>query len=76
MAKDVETAHLRRYVEANGFTVNEVQCVSHTDARNNSFRLRVLDAEFVKLFNSEIWPQGVIVSPLQIIVDHVLPTSD
>ena len=61
VAKDVETAHLRRYVEANGFTVNEVQCVSHTDARNKSFRLRVLDAEFVKLFDSEIWPQGVII---------------
>ena len=33
--------YIERYVKSTGFTVEELQCVSHNDVKNKSFRLRV-----------------------------------
>ena len=58
---EVLTSDFERYVKSKGFTVEELQCVSHNDAKNKSFRLRVSANEFAKLFEGELWPNGVIV---------------
>ena len=58
---EVSTSDLEMYVKSKGFTVEELQCVSHNDAKNKSFRLRVSANEFPKLFEGELWPNGVIV---------------
>ena len=58
---EVLTSDLERYVKSKGFTVEELQCVPHNDAKNKSFRLRVSANESAKLFEGELWPNGVIV---------------
>ena len=58
---EVSTSDLEMYLKSKGFTVEELQCVSHNDAKNKSFRLRVSANEFPKLFEAELWPNGVIV---------------
>ena len=47
------------YVESKGFTVLNVKCVSHNEAKNCSFKFTVPVSEFDKLFDSSVWPEDI-----------------
>ena len=42
-----------------GFTVRDLQCLSHDNAMFKSFKLTVPKSEFADLFDGNIWPQGI-----------------
>ena len=49
--------HLIDSVE--GLDIRDLGCVSHTDAKFQSFKLTVPLPQFDQLFNDELWPDGV-----------------
>jgi hypothetical protein len=59
LVKETTCADLENYIKANGFTVREIECKSHEDAKYKSFKLTVPKSEFAKLFDVSIWPNGV-----------------
>lgn len=59
VSKEVKPDDLKSYVESKGFTVLNVKCVSHNEAKNSSFKLTVPFTECDKLFDSGVWPEGI-----------------
>ena len=46
-----------------GFTIRDLSCVSHNEAKFKSFKLTVPKSEFGDLFDGSLWAQGVRVRP-------------
>ncbi len=59
--KDVDSHELENVISSNGFTIVQFKCVSHMEAKYKSFQLTVPRAEFSRLFDSNIWPEGICV---------------
>ena len=53
------TSDLSQDVSEMGFTVRDLQCLSHDNAMFKSFKLTVPKSEFADLFDGNIWPQGI-----------------
>ena len=50
---------LQSYIEDHRIEIRKIECVSNPNAKYKSFKLSVAASEFPKLFNDEIWPDGV-----------------
>lgn len=59
LVKETKDSDLERYVRDSGFTVNDLECISHPDAKMKSFRMSVPKSEFPKLLSDSLWPSGV-----------------
>ena len=46
-----------------GFTIRDLACVSHNEAKFKSFKLTVPKSKFGDLFDSSLWAEGVRVRP-------------
>ncbi len=61
VSKDVNTSGLKQFIEGQGIQVKSLKRVSHDNARCNSFHLTVESSDDEKLFNGDIWPEGIVV---------------
>ncbi len=59
--KNVDNNELKNSISVKGFTIVEFKCVSHNEANFKSFQLTVPKAEFSRLFDANIWPEGICV---------------
>ena len=59
--KDVDNNELKNLIASNGFQINYFKCVSHEDAKFKSFMLSVPKYEFSRLFDTNLWPEGICV---------------
>ena len=59
--KDVDNNELKNLIASNGFQINDFKCVSHEDAKFKSFMLSVPKYEFSRLFDTNLWPEGICV---------------
>ena len=57
------TNDLYSYITGKDINVHKLQCVSHDLAANKSFQLTIPLADYSKIFNSDIWPEGIKVRP-------------
>ena len=68
--KQTSDRDLKNFISDNGFTVRNLQRISHVDASYKSYRLTVPKSQFADLFKEEIWPSGVCVRK------YVIPRRD
>ena len=61
ISKDTKDLELLTMIEQNGFTIKELKRVAHAEAQFKSYKLAVPCSEFNKLFNENLWPNGVLV---------------
>ena len=61
ISKNTKYEDVFTMIEQNGFTIKELKCVSHPKAQFKSYKLAVPLSEFNKLFNENLWPNGVLV---------------
>ena len=59
VSKEVKPDDLKNYVKSKGFTVLNVKCVSHNEAKNSSIKLTLPVSEFDQLSDSSVWPEGI-----------------
>ena len=59
VTKDCNVKVIEDYLSSKDFTIHELKCVSHIDAKFQSFKLTVPLSQFPKLFNEDLWPAGI-----------------
>jgi len=59
--KTVSTEDMASFIRSKDIEIINLECVSHADARNKSFKLKVNKEDYVKLYDSHIWPEGICV---------------
>lgn len=57
--KEFNEDSVRNYMEENGVTAKSIECKSHQDALNKSFKVRILRKDADKVINSEFWPENI-----------------
>jgi hypothetical protein len=57
--KETSIYDIGNYIESQGFTVEDLQCVSHDAARFKSFKLTVPVSQYNSLFDSNLWAHGI-----------------
>ena len=55
----VSISDVNDHLVNNNFTVRKLECVSHDMAKYKSFKLTVPVDQFSKLFDEDLWPEGV-----------------
>ena len=50
---------LQNFIKGKGISVLEIECLSHKDARTNTFRVKIKAAEYEKAMKPEVWPYRV-----------------
>ena len=59
VSKDATNDQLEKFIKGKGINVIEIECLSHKDARTNTFRVRIKAAEYDKAMKPEVWPYRV-----------------
>ena len=59
VSKDATNDQLADFIKGKGITVLEIECLSHKDARTNTFRVKIKAAEYDKAMKPEVWPYRV-----------------
>ena len=54
-----DAQQVARYMESKNVEVKEIERVSHTNSRYNSFRITISIADREKVFQESFWPEGV-----------------
>ena len=53
------TEDLKIYIQEAGITVCSLACVSKEDSKFKSFKLSVPLSQFKRLFDNQMWPEGI-----------------
>ena len=59
VSKDATEEQLESFIKGKGIDVLEIECLSHKDARTNTFRVKIKAAEYDKAMKPEVWPYRV-----------------
>ena len=61
---NVGTANMKNYLKSTGIDLIDIEKVSHTSSKFNSFRISVQKKDFYKVFKNPVWSSwGVICKP-------------
>ena len=53
------TEHLKIFIQEAGITVCSLECVSKENSKHKSFKLSVPLSHFKRLFDDQMWPEGI-----------------
>ena len=63
--KEATIDNVKKYLTSNNFTIRDICQMSHEKAQYSSYELTFPVSEFDKLFNPDLWPDGVKIRPFR-----------